>query len=202
VQSVRGSAIKRSQNQRFCLGAATRVHVDREVQSLARNGRCGSMRPALRSRCMTALCAKRPAVIDVERTLPAKAADVPQGWYRAYMVRLGKGRRPRQSRHCIASAKQGPPTEAGLLVAALDTKRTLRGFARRTPNVVGTAQPVFLSPSRTPALGETFDDARMIEPMPPSSARRSSPASTSEARDRWGRLCVAPRTSERRQEHF
>jgi hypothetical protein len=78
------------------------------------------------------------------------------------MVRLGKGRRPRQSRHCISSAKQGPPTEAGLLVAALDTKRTLRGFARRTPDVVGTAQSVFLSPSGTPALGETFDDARMI----------------------------------------
>jgi hypothetical protein len=198
VQSVRGSAIKRSQNQRFCLGAATRVHVDREVQSLARNGRCGSMRPALRSRCMTALCAKRPAVIDVERTLPAKAADVPQGWYRAYMVRLGKGRRPRQSRHCIASAKQGPPTEAGLLVAALDTKRTLRGFARRTPNVVGTAQSVFLSPSRTPALG---GDLRRCQ--------NDRAALHGEARlqlqklcDRWVRLCVAPRTSERRQEHF
>ena len=45
VQSVRGLAIKRLQNQRVCLATATRVRVDREVQSLAQMAAVGPCDP-------------------------------------------------------------------------------------------------------------------------------------------------------------
>jgi hypothetical protein len=93
-----------------------------------------------------------------------------RGGYRAYMVRLGKA--GDRAKALIALRARNRSTDRGGASRCGSGHETDLARLRQTHTGRGrTAQFVFLSPSGTPALGETFEDARMIAPIPPSSAR-------------------------------